>query len=432
MYKQLAGREIEFSDRSQDKVSGADVTIKGDKSAVLARSQYSSGSKPIALVVSEIIARKAEWREEASDNIGVWNPIGKQFACNGQPDTDLASLEPNNRRRRKPSTTKEYADSSRRMIKLQDDIRRTQRLLKNWQIGERKKPKVAADTRPQKSDKKDSSERVKSTAPRKLTTIEVIQALDSEAKPKKKPPKPRKQRYDFRNETDPDTLVARWHEKFVKAKIRKDEELLDRLVTRAEDKAAVFASKVLRSKAATVVESEGKEVWLRSRKSSTRRRKSSAAIDQSADRKGPRHSSIKVGNLCMYASPTMSAEEEVEVMEVIEVPGRDEFQYKVLPEHGGPFKAWERYLTKVYKRTERKRQPGRKPELTLWERSKLIKLRDMEIQAPTAHFANRVRNADLRRSQVGKVKAGDEAEGAMSPGMNSVSPMRARNSPLRT
>mmetsp|Transcript_11586 Transcript_11586/g.23330 ORF Transcript_11586/g.23330 Transcript_11586/m.23330 type:complete len:427 (-) Transcript_11586:237-1517(-) len=410
MHKAVAADEIIIDERTQGHVKSAEVVHKGNG----VRSTYSSSNnKAPATVVSEIIEARAQRRGEVS--MGVWNPLGSQYTCNGNPDTDLVELQTDDRKCKKRQVHKqEYSKASQHFIKLKTNLRKTDLQLQNWN----KAPKTEPVKK--KPVKKEELSSPKSTAPREKTTIEKIKDLFDKPPPKKKVVIRKKVEYDFAQETDPDTLVARWYEAFAQQRKKKERELLDALIAREEDKHSVFSSKILRNNATYIVGA----VDRRTRKKSRSSRKSTRASIDNPDytmstgkafvRK--RLPSINEGDTCIYESPVGLRElvqiEKIEETE-FKIKGGEELEYNCISlETGLPRKAYRRYLRKYYDKLQCKQTVKKKAsELSLWERSKLMKLRSMAIEAPATHFANRVRRAELRGSKVqtSAIVAGSEA-----------------------
>lgn len=393
MYRIVAADEIAFHERAANDVGNAEVVKSGGRGSSVKgnRSQYSQNNKKSqASIVSDIIEKNGAKRGEKKQ--GVWQPLGSQYFCNGAPDTVLGEYRLN--KRKKKTGIIEYPNASRRMIQLEKKIQSTQKMLKDWKIYEQKKSKLS-----EKKTKKKDDDRTRSTAPREETTLEKIQGLGFSQKTRKKQTTTKKATYDFANETDASTLVDRWRQRFAKVKKKKEEELLDALVSREEDKQSVHSSKILRNNAAYIV---GLPAGTTSRTSqkSTARRFSSIANDGVDISRKTKRSYVRPGDVCLYKTPIYEVMVTVVGMETREEDSNtdpDEKEWEVLQANGVRFSAFERFLTKQYKGLTKKKEPKRR-DLSLWEKAKLKKLRDMQIEAPEKHFMQRVRPVDLRRS----------------------------------
>mmetsp|Transcript_20531 Transcript_20531/g.36484 ORF Transcript_20531/g.36484 Transcript_20531/m.36484 type:complete len:250 (-) Transcript_20531:827-1576(-) len=246
MYKVLDAHEIQVNERTQGSVKSATVTHKGGKG----RSQYTTKTSTVSpVVVSDIIEKVAA--RNGIEAKGVWNPFGRPYVCNGIPDTDLVELsnDVGKRKFRKMVPSKEYRESSQQMVKLINDMKSTQKLLKEWKLFDRNESKAHRKNVGKKKDvaesgsiasrKQGNSSRLaraglpKSSGERE-STIERIAHLGIEKKTKKKVQRIKKSDYDFKNEKDPDTLIARWHESFLEVSKKKDEELVEALYLREE------------------------------------------------------------------------------------------------------------------------------------------------------------------------------------------------------
>jgi len=404
MYRRIENDEIKVDDRNAKLPSGVEVVHKETKSQ---RKFMLKGTKAPASMVSDIIEKNATKRGE--EERGVWNPLGRIYTCNGNPDTNLVEMPTGDsadkkRRPKKAVPTSDYAESSKKMLKLQRDLKATQQQLKEWKLFNRQQDE------PQEKKttlvKKDEI----GNAPRKKSTIEIISELGVEKKSKRKIIKEVKKDYDFASEKDPNTLIARWHQEFNKVKIKKEKELVKSLIIRQEDKDEVFRSKILRNNASYIVGSQSHKLRNRSRKSTRYSadgedlpQKSSVGGYEAARRRSSR---INVGDTCRYVSPT-GVEEVVIVIDVADNKNGEEREFTLQPENSAdpPFTAFGRYLRKNYRTIERRREPKKSvSEISLWEKAKLMKLKTMAIETPATHFVNRIRAVDLRSSNVGNNK----------------------------
>ncbi|GAB5369201.1 hypothetical protein AAMO2058_001385200 [Amorphochlora amoebiformis] len=400
MHKVLDAEEIQVDERTQGVVTGAEVVHKGGKG----RSQYSNKSnKAPASVVSEIIEKSAVKRGEKG--MGVWNPLGRIYVCNGVPDVDLVDLSHDSmprRGRRKNLQTKEYRQASASYMRLSNKLKATQKQVKNWnRPGTKQEEEIVM---------KDDA-RGDSTAPRKLTTIEIIQNLGQEKKVKKKPKVVKKPTYDFAHERDPNALVGKWHSQFAAIRKKKDGELLDNLVLREEDQAAVLRSRILRTNAVNIiVTSRAKSAPNRRIRRKPPRREMTRTFREKNSKNTNSWTStrpiIQRGDTCKYMSPT-GIVEFATVLDYEKLKGSNEFEYTLQPVGSTEvFPAYGRYLKKHYDKAETKRKPRKSSkDLSLWERAKLDKLKDMWIDVPAEHFASRIRRSDLERSKVNEEKA---------------------------
>jgi len=419
MYRQQDINEVTIDDRSTDPVTGAVVVDKRLNS----RTKYSNkSSKTPASIVSEIIEKNAIKRGE--DGKGVWNPLGKAYTCNGDPDTDLVEMGNDGKKskgRRKHISTRDYAEPTQKMIKLMKHVKATQQLLKEWKLFDRPEPEEKS-IKPVKKD-----DRPQSSAPRKKSTLEVIAELGQEKKVKKKAIRLKKADYDFALEKDPKTLVARWHKQFHSTRQKLDDELLQNLVLREKDKHEVLRSKILRNNAVYIVGLPGERKYAPSRSRKSTRYSSQEDRSNSMGSASDSRSFIGVGDTCYYESPT-GIEELVTVISVNGTKGStDEHEYTVqtLNSNNAPFTAYGRYLIKHYLPIEQRRSPRRKAfDISLWEKAKLMKIKSMAMDVPTVHFVNRIREVHLRESTVNNH---DDDKGRSSPlkNVNDSSPSKA-------